>query len=54
MYVCLEYSFNGKRKSQTIPTITSRADKYGGTFKSRGSRLKAKIVVTSRVVSLRR
>ena len=47
MYVCLEYSFNGRRKSQIRPMEIRRADKYGGTLRSRGSLLKARMAGTA-------
>ena len=51
MYVFREYSLRGSNSNHTIPTMTQRAEMYGGSFKSRGSLLNASIVGTTQIVS---
>ena len=51
MYVYLEYSLRGSRQSQTTPMRMHKAERYGGSFKRRGSRRKAKMVGASMVIS---
>lgn len=51
MYVCLEYSLRGSRQSQTTPMKMHRAERYGGSFRRRGSRRNAKMVGASMAIS---
>ncbi len=48
--MCLEYSLRGSRQSQTTPMKMHRAERYGGSFRRRGSRRKAKMVGASMAV----
>lgn len=52
MYVFLEYSFRGSKKSQATPTSIHNADTYGGSLRSLGSRRSANMVGASMVVNL--